>query len=36
MEELFIPTLIMTFIAIGAKNFWCYVIAAAMWWLTLK
>ena len=35
MQELFIPSLIMSFIAIGEKNFWCYVIAAAMWYLTI-
>jgi hypothetical protein len=36
MTFLFIPTLIISFIAIGSRSFAFYVIAIAMWYLTLS
>jgi len=36
MQELFIPTLAMTIIAIASRSFLIYIIAGVLWYLTLK
>jgi len=35
MQELFIPSLIVSFIAIGSRHILIYAIAAILWYLTL-
>ncbi len=35
MQELFIPTLIMSFIAIGSRHILIYAIAGILWYLTI-